>query len=207
MHNRSVGRSLSKEGDRIKTMTKLSNTVIRRLPAAAFLIAAMLTINAAAQSTGGNYILKQPTISSGGSTGTGASTSGPYSIESTMGQSVAGTNQQQSSFTVKPGFWTAQALVPTAAGVSVSGRVVTAGGAGIRNVIIRLVSTSGGSRTAISSSLGYFRFDDVASGETCILTVSAKRHAFAQGSIALSVFDAIDDVIFIADEAGPQLFR
>lgn len=149
---------------------------------------------------GGNYTLTQTAIAGGGASGAGASTSGNYSLEGTIGQSAAGTNQQNASYKFQPGFWTAQpTFAPTAAEVIVSGRVLTADGRGIRNVLVTMVKSNGESRAVLSSQFGYFRFTDVAAGETCIFSVSAKRYTFSQPTLVRSIMEDADDLIFTAN--------
>jgi len=87
----------------------------------------------------------------------------------------------------------------TAATVSVSGRVMTSDGRGIRNVVIRLTDSQGNLRTAISNSFGYYRFNDVEAGATYILTATGKRFSFSQPSQVLNVNDETDEVNFIAN--------
>ncbi len=88
---------------------------------------------------------------------------------------------------------------PTAATVSISGRVTTASGRGIKNVRLTLTDSSGQIRTATTSSFGYYRFDDVLAGETYILSAVGKRYTFSQPVRVLSINDAADGVDFIAD--------
>jgi Carboxypeptidase regulatory-like domain len=149
--------------------------------------------------TGGSYTLKQTAIAGGGVSGTGGSTGGNYSVEGTIGQAGAGTNQQNSSYRFQPGFWTAQTLAPTAAEVTIGGRIVAADGRGIRNVLVTMVRSNGASRTAISSAFGYFRFADVAAGETYVFSVSAKRFTFDQPTTVRSIVEDADDLIFTAN--------
>ena len=126
---------------------------------------------------GGNYVIEKSVIANGGANGNAASAGGNYSIEGTIGQNAAGTNQQNTTYKFQPGFWTAApTFVPTAAVANVGGRVLTADGSGIRNVPVKIIKPNGESRTVLSSAFGYFRFDDVAAGETYIFSVSAKRY-------------------------------
>jgi hypothetical protein len=156
---------------------------------------------ASAQIAGnGSYTLTQSAIANGGASGNGASIGGIYSIEGTTGQSAAGTNQQAAIFNFKPGFWTAQPLAPTAASVSVVGRILTASGRGIRNVRVTLTAPSGETRTVLSSTFGYFRFTEVLAGETYIFSVSAKRYTFAQPTLVVSVDEDLTDLNFVAAE-------
>src|SRR5687768_10257223 len=110
--------------------------------------------------SGGNYTLDQTVIASGGGTSGGSN----FKVEGTTGQSSAGTRQQNFSHSFQPGFWTAQPFAPTAASVTVGGRILTANGSGIRNVRIIMTNASGETQTAISTTFGYFRFEDVLSG-------------------------------------------
>jgi len=95
--------------------------------------------------------------------------------------------------------WTIGNLAPTAAAVSVSGRVITAEGRGIRNAILTLTDQYGNVRQARSSSFGYYRFFDVMAGETYVLAIRSKRYTFPQPAIVVSVTDELTDVNFVAD--------
>ncbi|MEJ7862157.1 MAG: carboxypeptidase regulatory-like domain-containing protein, partial [Pyrinomonadaceae bacterium] len=88
-------------------------------------------------------------------------------------------------------------LAPTAAAVSVSGRVQTAQGRGIGNVRLTMTDQSGNMRTTSSTSFGYFRFENVAAGETYIITARGKRFTFSQPSQVLNVNDDTDEINFI----------
>lgn len=134
-----------------------------------------------------------------------AASGGNYSIEGTIGQSAAGTKQQNSSYTFQTGFWTAQTLAPTAAEVAVGGRVVTTNGNGIRNALVTMVKSSGESRTVVSGAFGYFRFGNVEAGDTCVFSVSAKRYAFSQPVQVRSIVENTDDIIFTADSLKQML--
>ena len=90
-------------------------------------------------------------------------------------------------------------FAPTAATVSVTGRVVNANGAGIRNATVTLQRQNGEVRTAITSTFGFYRIDGIPAGETCFVNVSAKRFTFANPTRTLALLDDVDDVNFIAD--------
>jgi len=87
----------------------------------------------------------------------------------------------------------------TAATVSVSGRVMTASGRGIRNVYIMLTDSNGNSRLAVSTSFGYYSFADVPAGETYIISARGKRYTFSQPSQVLNITEDTEDVDFIAN--------
>ena len=68
--------------------------------------------------------------------------------------------------------------IPTAARVSIAGRVLTAEGAGLRNALVSLRDQNGNTRTAITSAFGYYHFDDVELGDY-VVGVSAKRYTYS----------------------------
>jgi len=148
---------------------------------------------------GGNYTIEKSVTANGGASGTTASVNGTYTIEGTIGQSAAGTTEQASSFKFQPGFWhAATPLGPTAASVNLGGRVTMADGRGITNARVTLTMPDGTTRTMISGSFGYYRFEDVEVGATYILTATAKRFVFSIPTQIVSLNDVRDDVDFIA---------
>lgn len=91
------------------------------------------------------------------------------------------------------------ALAPTAASVTVAGRVATQAGQGIRNVTITMTDTNGTIRTAKSSSFGYYRFTDLTAGQTYIFTIKGKTYTFSQPVQVLNVNEDTYDVNFISN--------
>lgn len=89
---------------------------------------------------------------------------------------------------------------PTAAEVSIAGRVLTADGTGIRNATITLSLPDGTSRTVRTGSFGYFQFDSVTAGETVVVSISSKSYRFEPSSQVLVVGDNIDDLQFVAQK-------
>ncbi len=180
-------------------MKNLSKSSFWTQSIAVCLCAAFASSATAQIAVGGNYTLTQTAIANGGVSGTDAIAGGNYSVEGTIGQSAAGTNQQAVSNTFQPGFWTAETFAPTAAGVFVSGRILAANGIGIRNVRITLTAANGETRTSISSAFGYFLFENVAAGETYIFSVFAKRFTFNEPTQVRSILENTDDIIFTAN--------
>ena len=88
--------------------------------------------------------------------------------------------------------------VVTAAGVTVGGRITTAKGRGIRNVVVNLTDQNGMTRTVISGASGYFRFDDVESGQTYVVTVRSRRFTFAPR--VLEITDNISNLDFVPEQ-------
>ena len=90
-------------------------------------------------------------------------------------------------------------LAATAATVTISGRAATTNGRAIRGVIVQLTDANGVSRSATTTTLGYYRFADVAAGETYVISAKGKRFEFGQPTRVLNVDEDLSDVDFIAD--------
>lgn len=98
-----------------------------------------------------------------------------------------------------PDLYTARVTVagPTAASVSVSGRVLTPDGQGLRNAIVQLTSPNGSVFQVRTSTFGYYRFDEVLAGQTYVATVASKRFTFSPRT--LSVASELFDVDFVGE--------
>lgn len=80
-------------------------------------------------------------------------------------------------------------------GVTVSGRVTTPSGLGLRNATVAITDNSSGvRRTAVTSSFGFYSFDDVSVYRAYTIGVSSKRYRFAPR--ILRVDDSLTDVNF-----------
>ncbi len=101
------------------------------------------------------------------------------------------------SLIITPRAFACTAFVPTAAGVSVSGRVVTGDGAGIRNAVVTITNGNGISRRVNTSSFGYYLISELPAGESYVMTVTSKRHQFASQVVTLT--DNLSDLNFIAE--------
>ncbi len=75
------------------------------------------------------------------------------------------------------GLWQIPVIAPTAANVSVSGRVSTTAGTGILRARVTMIDGDS-VRTVFTNSFGYYRFDNVPSGRTYTVQVKAKRFTF-----------------------------
>lgn len=89
-------------------------------------------------------------------------------------------------------------LGPTASSVSIFGKVTTASGRGIINVLITLTDSKGNQRTAKTTSFGYYRFENVATGDAVTITAKARRFRFGQPTIVRTTDDQISDANFVA---------
>lgn len=145
--------------------------------------------------SGGSFEIEQSVIASGGGSGVG----GVFSLDGTIGQTLAGGAIGNAPFAVTSGFWNFSPLAPTAASVSVSGRIMTSGGNGIHNVRVTLTAPDGQTRTAQTGSFGYYRFEEVAVGKTYIISIFSKRFTFSQPTQVITVLEAVADINFIAD--------
>ena len=86
---------------------------------------------------------------------------------------------------------------PTAASVSVGGRILTLNGRGIGRARIILTMPNGETRTTQSNQFGYFRFAEVEVGETYIFAVQHKQYSFSPQVININ--DALENLNFTAN--------
>ena len=77
------------------------------------------------------------------------------------------------------------ALAPSAAPVYMNGRVLNLSGRPISRAVVTLMDESGNARTTMTSSLGYYSFEDVPSGESYLLATSARGYTFATRLVSL----------------------
>ena len=123
-------------------------------------------------------------------TGGGAATLVNSTIN-TSAQTVTAPNVSQFSD------WTiAQPAAPTAAAVSVEGRVTNAAGRAVAQAFVVLTDRNGATRTVLTNSFGYYRFADVAAGQTYVVAVRHKRYEFAPQVV--SVTENLNNLNFAA---------
>lgn len=146
--------------------------------------------------TGGGYDLSHNVIAGGGGSN---STGGGFTLSATSGQSLAGGSSTGAGFSLRGGFWALDVPVVTAAEVNVSGRVVTSDGRGIVKVRVSMTDMGGAVRTALTGPFGYYRFENVLTGRTYIITVSSKRFTFSAPTRIMTISDELTDVDFIAE--------
>ena len=91
--------------------------------------------------------------------------------------------------------------IPTAAGVSLSGRVTDANGAGVRNAIIT-VSGVGLEQPVrvVTGSLGYYSIENLEAGQTYLVSLRAsKRYDFPNATRLVTLSDNVQDIDFVAN--------
>ncbi|MCD9187074.1 MAG: M12 family metallo-peptidase [Pyrinomonadaceae bacterium] len=76
--------------------------------------------------------------------------------------------------------------VVTAANASISGKVVSADGRGINRAQVFLTNSAGETRTATTNQFGFYRFSELLSGETYILSAKSKSYRFGTSTIFLN---------------------
>jgi hypothetical protein len=92
--------------------------------------------------------------------------------------------------------WTmAEIAPPTAANVSVSGRVTAPDGRGISMARVTMTDTAGQPRTVIANSFGYYTFENVPSGATYVFAVTAK--GFNPAQVVRTIADQVTDLDFV----------
>jgi hypothetical protein len=150
----------------------------------------------AAQS-GGNFAVTQSVIASGG----GQDSSGAgFTVDGTIGQPAAGTRSSGGTFRLRGGFWAFQALPPTAASVSLNGRVIISGGQMSRVQIILTDANSGMVRVARPNSFGYYSFDELEVGRLYIIRAESPHLMFTPPSYDIMLLDAAADIDFTGQE-------
>jgi hypothetical protein len=89
---------------------------------------------------------------------------------------------------------------PTAANVSVAGRVLTANGRGIYNARVTVTGNSLPQRiSTITGPFGYYQIDNLEAGETYVVTVQSKRFTFPVPSRVINLTDNLTGFDFIGN--------
>lgn len=100
------------------------------------------------------------------------------------------------------GGWTLaiEAAAPTAAGANISGRVVNSAGSGLGKVGVTLF---GGNLAeplhALTNPFGYYTFENVAAGQTYVISVSSKRYRFSNPAQVLNLGEDLAEIDFVAE--------
>jgi len=91
-------------------------------------------------------------------------------------------------------------ISPTAASVSVSGRVTAGKGQGLPGATVKIAGTSGKPQTTLTNSMGYYNFSEVEAGSVYTVSVFSKGYSFDPSSLVLNVDDDIGDVNFVGTQ-------
>ncbi len=89
---------------------------------------------------------------------------------------------------------------PSAAPVSVTGRAMTRAGRPVMKAVISLINVATGeSKSAVTNTFGYYRFDGLEADSLYMVTVVHKQHRFANNNQTFSLTQSVEGVDFIAN--------
>jgi subtilisin-like proprotein convertase family protein len=95
---------------------------------------------------------------------------------------------------------TIESSAPTAAGVDIDGRVVTASGEGIAKARVVLSGGMLGEPVEVlTNRLGYYRFENIESGHTYVVSVGARRYRFSDAVRVVNLSDSLAELDFVAE--------
>ena len=154
------------------------------------------TVNSYTQiSVGGDFTLLKFVVAGGG--GSSSDPTNMFTVTGTVGQTAAGGAKTNLPFTHHTGFWAPVPLAPTAASVTISGRILTDSGRPISYARISLTAPDGTVRSATSNSFGHFRLSGVEAGNTYVLGVTSRRYIFTNVPMVLAVNDELVDLVIV----------
>ena len=158
---------------------------------------------------GGDFTLAQDVVAGGGNVADDT-TGTLLKVEGTTGQNAVGTKFSGGEFTLLGGFWQPDDLAPTAAGVTLSGRVVlepvqtqnTGNRQGVPNAILTL---TGGLLTAPrvvrTNQLGNFTFEGIEPGHFYVLRVWHRVYLFSEETQWFTLTENLSNVLFSTDRS------
>jgi hypothetical protein len=98
------------------------------------------------------------------------------------------------------GGWGLQFNIPTAAGVSVSGRVLSPEGRGITNAVITVAGNSLAKPISVLTGRnGRYTIEGLTAGQTYVVTVVSRRFTFAEPSRVITLYDNLSGLDFNAE--------
>ena len=143
--------------------------------------------------SGGQFVINQSVISNGG---VSQSAAGQFTLAGTIGQTVAGQVTANPPLAAHAGFWIAD-VIP-AATYNLSGKVTTSTGNGLKNATVAITDSHGALRKAITTSFGFYQFDNVTLGESYVMYVVSKRFRFSTRNVVIT--DTLTNVDFTGIE-------
>ena len=150
---------------------------------------AAFAASVAAQS-GGTFVIQKSVIAGGG----GQTAGGTFALDGTITEPVAGTTSTGGSFELGSGFW-GGGTTTTSSNATVSGRVLTSDGRGLRNATMSITDSNGVVRTTTTSSFGFFSFDNLTTGGTYTFRVSSRLFRFAPRTVQVNDNLTLDDFV------------
>ncbi|HEX8734050.1 MAG TPA: Calx-beta domain-containing protein [Pyrinomonadaceae bacterium] len=92
-------------------------------------------------------------------------------------------------------------IAPTVASVTLSGRVTRPNGQGLGGVKVSLGGSGLGERKyAITSSFGYYTFENVTAGDVYVISVLSKRYTFNPPNRIITVQEDLGDINFVSEQ-------
>jgi len=88
--------------------------------------------------------------------------------------------------------------VTTAASASVGGKIIGLDGSGISRISIIATNSSGQNYYAVSNSFGFYKFDNLPTGDTYVFQISSKKRQFANPTQVVSINENVTDLNFTA---------
>jgi hypothetical protein len=131
--------------------------------------------------SGGVFTITRAAFAAGGANMTG----GVFAVNTTLGQPSDGAASSGGTFTATGGL-PPNPPVTTAGTVSISGRIVTVEGRGIRSAFVEIVDPSGTVRSVRTGPMGTYRIDNIEVGRTYLMNVSSQRFVFAPRSVSVT---------------------
>ncbi|HEY0429728.1 MAG TPA: carboxypeptidase-like regulatory domain-containing protein [Pyrinomonadaceae bacterium] len=98
----------------------------------------------------------------------------------------------------------ASAFAPTAATVTVGGRVISPYGRPLANATVAMYDQIGQTRVTRTNPFGFYHFDEVEVGETYIFEISSKKYVFTNAIRSVYVIEEINSLDFFADPIGSR---
>jgi len=89
-------------------------------------------------------------------------------------------------------------LGPTSGAAFVAGRILTSDGNGLRNAVVSITDQAGQTVSARSGNFGYFRIENLDTGQSVVLTVSSKRYNFEP--VLINMSGSINDLEISAQQ-------
>ena len=149
-----------------------------------------------AAQTSGAYDLSHNTLAGGGEM---QSAGDRFRVDGTVGQRLAGSVSTGSQFSLHGGFWFRNQLAPTAAQVTIGGRVNNTRGGVVRRVRITLTEAASGTvKTTLTNQFGYYRFEGVEVGRIYIVRAESRNFTFTPEMHVFSLVDERLDLDFTA---------
>lgn len=140
-------------------------------------------------------MIERSVVSNGGIT---AASAGQFTLSGTIGQAVAGQPATNPPTNEHAGFWNPIDFVPTATMVSISGKVTTPDGRGLRNATVTITDPLGAVRSATTSAFGFYQFDNVEAGKTYLIRITSRLYRF--NPLTMSVSSELTNIDFVGME-------